>query len=265
MKTILVTNDDGVYSPGLKLLYEAVKGLGRVYVVSPETPKSASGLGITLHKPLRTTKLIINEMEVYAVNGTPSDIIYLALHEIAKKIDLVVSGINIGDNTSMQVILTSGTVGAAAQAALEGIPAIAFSVAAASTEELEYNKELQKILVKTTRTIVKHVIEHGLPEGVDVLNVNFPNRVKPNMVAKVVKAAKNRFTEYVEKRKDPRGKEYFWLYGEPREPEHGTDVYTVFVEGNIAITPLRLDLNIEAMNNLQTLASKISNCLKQCC
>ena len=78
-KTILVTNDDGVYSPGLKLLYEAVKDLGRVYVVAPEVPKSASGLGLTLHKPLRITKLILDDMVVYAVNGTPSDIIHLSL------------------------------------------------------------------------------------------------------------------------------------------------------------------------------------------
>jgi len=245
VKTILVTNDDGVYSPGLKLLYEAVKDLGKVYVVSPEVPKSASSLGLTLHKPLRITKLQIDDMEVYAVNGTPSDIIYLALHEIAKKIDLVVSGVNVGDNTSIQVILSSGTVGAAAQASLEGIPAIAFSVAVSSAEELEENIELQKLIIKISREIVKYIIENGFPYGIDVLNVNFPGKPSKKPTVKLVPAAKMRFTEYVEKRVDPRGKEYFWLYGHPREPPPNTDVYVVFQEGNIALTPLKLDLNVE--------------------
>ena len=250
MKTILVTNDDGVYSPGLKLLYEAVKGLGKVYVVAPEVPKSASSLGLTLHKPLRITKLEIDDMEVYAVNGTPSDIIYLALHVIARKIDLVVSGVNIGDNTSIQVILSSGTVGAAAQASLEGIPAVAFSAAVSSAEELEENIELQKLIVKVSREIVRFVLENGLPKGVDVLNVNFPGKPKERVQVKMVPAAKMRFTEYVERRVDPRGKEYFWLYGHPREPLPNTDVYVVFEEGNIALTPLKLDLNVKPQPKL---------------
>ena len=262
MKTILVTNDDGVYSPGLKLLYEAVKGLGKVYVVAPEVPKSASSLGLTLHKPLRITKLEIDGMEVYAVNGTPSDIIYLALHVIARKIDLVVSGVNIGDNTSIQVILSSGTVGAAAQASLEGIPAIAFSVAVSSAEELEENIKLQKLIVKVSREIIRYVLENGLPKGVDVLNVNFPGKPRENITAKFVPAAKMRFTEYVEKRVDPRGKEYFWLYGHPKEPEPNTDVYVVFKEGNIAITPLKLDLNIAYTHVVfESLIKKVNNAL----
>ena len=247
-KTILVTNDDGVYSPGLRLLYDAVKDLGRVFVVAPEVPKSASGLGLTLHKPLRITKLILDDMVVYAVNGTPSDIIHLALHVIAKKIDLVVSGINIGDNTSVQVILSSGTVGAAAQAALEGIPGIAFSVAVGSAEELEVNFELQELIKRTVRVFVREIIEHGFPEGVDVININFPAEVRKEIKIKVAKAAKLRFTEYVERRVDPRGKEYFWLYGYPKEPEPNTDVHVVFVEKNIAVTPLKLDLNISVIS-----------------
>ncbi|RLE91938.1 MAG: 5'/3'-nucleotidase SurE [Thermoprotei archaeon] len=247
-KTILVTNDDGVYSPGLRLLYDAVKDLGKVFVVAPEVPKSASGLGLTLHKPLRITKLILDDMVVYAVNGTPSDIIHLALHVIAKKIDLVVSGVNIGDNTSVQVILSSGTVGAAAQAALEGIPAIAFSVAVESAEELEINFELQELIKRMVRVFVKEIIEYGFPKGVDVINVNFPTKVRKSIEIKVAKVAKLRFTEYVERRVDPRGREYYWLYGHPKEPEPGTDVYVVLVEKNIAVTPLRLDLNVPTIS-----------------
>lgn len=262
-KTILVTNDDGVYSPGLSLLYNAVKDLGKVIVVAPEVPKSASGLGLTLHKPLRITKLILDNMVVYAVNGTPSDIIHLTLHVIAKKIDLVVSGVNIGDNTSIQVILSSGTIGAAAQAALEGIPAIAFSANVESAEELELNIELQELIRKVIRIFVKEIIEHRYPKGVDVINVNFPSEVRKNIKIKVAKAAKLRFTEYVEKRIDPRGKEYYWLYGQPKEPEPGTDVYTVMVEKNIAVTPLKLDLNVSVISGeFRDFFSKVSNNLK---
>jgi len=246
--TILVTNDDGVYSPGLKLLCDAVKDLGRVFIVAPEVPKSASSLGLTLHKPLRISKLILDDMVVYAVNGTPSDIIHLALHVIAKKIDLVVSGVNIGDNTSVQVILSSGTVGAAAQAALEGIPAIAFSAAVESAEELETNFELQELIKKAVKVFVKYTIEHGFPGGVDIINVNFPSKVRKGVKIKVAKAAKIRFTEYVERRVDPRGKEYYWLYGHPKKPEPNTDVHVVFVEKNIAVTPLKLDLNISVIS-----------------
>ena len=183
-------------------------------------------------------------MVVFAVNGTPSDIIHLALHVIAKKVDLVVSGVNIGDNTSVQVILSSGTVGAAAQAALEGIPAIAFSAAVESAEELETNFELQELIKRTIRVFVKEIIKHGFPKGVDVINVNFPAEVRKGIEVKVARAAKLRFTEYVEKRVDPRGREYYWLYGHPKEPEPETDVYVVLVEKNIAVTPLRLDLNV---------------------
>jgi len=188
-KTILVTNDDGVYSPGLRLLYDAIKDLGRVFVVAPEVPKSASGLGLTLHKPLRITKLILDDMVVYAVNGTPSDIIHLALHVIAKKVDMVVSGVNIGDNTSVQVILSSGTVGAAAQAALEDIPGIAFSVAVGSAEELEVNFELQELIRRTVRVFVREIIEHGFPEGDVVINVIFPAEGREGIEIMVAKAA----------------------------------------------------------------------------
>lgn len=160
---ILVTNDDGIHSPGLRILYNAVRDLGRVYVVAPETPKSASGLGITLHKPLRLERYKLWEnVEVFTTNGTPSDIVYLALNEIASDFDLAVSGVNIGDNTSIQVILSSGTVGAAAQAALVGIRAIAFSAAVDEPDQLvgDYAERIQK----ASRLIAEWVLRKGLPE-----------------------------------------------------------------------------------------------------
>ena len=238
---ILVTNDDGVHSPGLKLLYEAVKDLGRVYVVAPETPKSASGLGITLHKPLRLEEITLwDNVKIYVTNGTPSDIVYLALNEVTPEIDLTVSGVNIGDNTSVQVILSSGTVGAAMQSALVGIKAVAFSAAVDEARELSgsYAEKIRAIAAR----IVRWILENGLPEGVDVLNVNFPSPDKWSGNIAIAPPARVRYLQRVTINYDPRGKKYYWLYGMSIEPPEGTDVYEVHVKGSITLTPLSLDL-----------------------
>ncbi len=234
---ILVTNDDGIYSPGLKILFDAVKPLGNPIIIAPETPKSSSGLGgITLHKPLRLEEVNVNGLRMWSTNGTPSDIIYLA-QRIANKIDVAVSGVNIGDNTSIQVILSSGTIGAAAQAALiGGVPAIAFSAAVSSAGELEAVADF--IAAGGARAVVSHVMRRGMPKGIDVLSINFPREFSPNTVAKTAEAARLRYEQYLDERVDPRGGKYYWLYGgEQKNPRPGTDVYVVNVERNIAVTP----------------------------
>lgn len=241
MAKILVTNDDGLYSPGLEILYKAVRELGEVYVIVPETPKSASGLGITLHKPLRVNRVKFIDTYAFLINGTPSDVIYMALKVLAGPIDLVVSGVNIGDNTSIQVILSSGTVGAAAQASLEGIPAIAFS-AAVKDGDILVKEELAHAIESCIRALVEEILENGLPKGVDLLNVNFPD--VPSKRFKLARPARVRFINIIEEREDPRGGTYYWLYGEPVEPEKGTDVYAVLVEKEIAVTPISLSFYI---------------------
>jgi 5'-nucleotidase len=238
---ILVSNDDGVYSPGLRVLYEAVSDLGETYVIAPETPKSSSGLGLTLHKPLRLEEMHVGGINVYAINGTPSDVIHLASNILTEKIDLVISGVNIGDNTSVQVILSSGTVGVAAQAGLLGIPSIAFSAAVDNHEAFDDDIYVS-ILRKFVREFSWYVIKNGLPLGVDVLNVNFPHELTLETKIKLARPARLRFLEYMEERVDPRGKKYYWLYGKPVEPEEGTDVYIVIKEGNIAVTPISFNL-----------------------
>ena len=243
MVKILVTNDDGIYSSGLRMLYDYVKDLGDVYVVAPETPKSASGLGITLHKPLRFYTMDLCGFRVYATSGTPSDTIYLAALEIMDRVDLVLSGINIGDNTSLQVILSSGTLGAAFQAALLGVPAIAYSVDVSREDELVGNEDLDEVLRVVVRESARFVIERGMPGGVDVLSFNFPDKVKQDIEVKLVRASKLKFAEQVDARVDPRGGKYYWLFGSLIEPEEGTDTYVVHKEGNIALTPLTLDMN----------------------
>ena len=243
MVKILVTNDDGIYSSGLRMLYDYVKDLGDVYVVAPETPKSASGLGITLHKPLRFYTMDLCGFRVYATSGTPSDTIYLAALEIMDRVDLVLSGINVGDNTSLQVILSSGTLGAAFQAALLGVPAIAYSVDASREDEMVGNEDLDEVLRVVVRESARFVIERGMPGGVDVLSFNFPDKVKQDIEVKLVRASKLKFAEQVDARVDPRGGKYYWLFGSLIEPEEGTDTYVVHKEGNIALTPLTLDMN----------------------
>jgi len=239
---ILVTNDDGIYSLGLKILYDAVSPLGETIVFAPETPKSASGLGITLHKPLRIMQVEYWGIRIYVTNGTPSDIIYLALNEISSRLDLVVSGINIGDNTSVQVILSSGTVGAAAQAALMGVPAVAFSAAVEDNFDFE-DEAYMAALREVSRAISRFVLENGLPRGVDVLNVNYPREITENTRIKVARVAPIKYLQRVNVNYDPRGNKYFWLYGMHAEPEPGTDVYSVHIEKAITISPLRFDLN----------------------
>ncbi len=244
MARILITNDDGIHSPGPFILRAALKNLGEAWIVAPEKPKSATGLGMTLHKPLRI-KPFGQEERTYAISGTPSDIIHLARNVIVKDIDLVVSGVNIGDNTSTQVILSSGTVGAAAQAALENIPAVAVSAAVSSAEELVGNRTLTLAIKTVTEAICARVLEKGLPEGVDLLNVNFPARITDRTKVVLAPAAKTRFSELVDERIDPLGNKYYWIYGEPKDPVEGTDVYEVFVAGNVAVTPISLNINAD--------------------
>ncbi len=261
-RKILVTNDDGVYSLGLKLLYDAVEPLGKPIIFAPETPKSSSGLGLTLHKPLRIRRIRYWNTLIYITNGTPSDIIYLALNEITPKVDLVVSGVNIGDNTSIQVILSSGTVGAAAQASLLDIPAIAFSAAVEDSQDFQ-NPEYYNRLVNITRIITSYVLEHGLPDGVNVLNVNYPRTVTENTPVRVARPAKVKFLQRVNVNYDPRGNRYYWLYGMLADMVPGTDVYAIYVEEAITLTPLQLDLsprtNLETINKyLEKLSSYLA-------
>ncbi len=252
--TILVTNDDGPFSPGLWILYEAVKDLGNVHVVVPETPKSATGLGLTLHKPLRMNKLSYSGRTVYVVSGTPSDVIYVAMNTVVGKPDLVVSGVNIGDNLSVQVILSSGTVGAVLQAAIEGIPGIAFSAAVDEPEEMEEERYREHVL-NIVRELTSAVLREGMPRGVDVLNVNFPSVLARDIA--VVRAARKRFTTSIVKRRDPRGIPYYWLYGQPVEAEPGTDVHTVLEKGKIAVTPLKLPVSYVESEEVKRIVEEI--------
>ncbi|NNK40409.1 MAG: 5'/3'-nucleotidase SurE, partial [Winogradskyella sp.] len=198
---ILVTNDDGITAPGLRTLISVMKELGEVIVVAPDSPQSAMGHAITINSTLHLEKVTIDDGEQleYSCSGTPADCVKLAVNEILKrKPDLCVSGINHGSNSSINVIY-SGTMSAALEAGIEGIPAIGFSL-------LDYNWNANFEDCKSfVKTIASNVINHGLPDGV-VLNVNIPKLKKSDIKGiKVCRQARANWKEEFDKRTNPMG------------------------------------------------------------
>jgi 5'-nucleotidase len=239
---IVITNDDGVRSPGLYALYQAAQGLGEdVRIVAPSGPQSAAGMSITFFKPLRIERVKLEGPTAYAVSGSPTDCVFLAKYKLfkGKNIRLVLSGINLGENLTLQSFYTSGTVSAAMAAALNGINGIAFSMVMNYKDEPPLKAfEGAK---KYAKMIVAAVLEKGFPRSVDVLSVNFPATIDDKTRIKVVPMARTMFDEYVVERHDPRGQKYYWLGGRLKQGfEEGTDVHTVMVENNVAVTPVVL-------------------------
>lgn len=240
---ILITNDDGLYSAGLKASYEALHDLGEVYVVAPAVQKSGVGRSMSIMEPIRVSEVNMNGIDVYAVDGTPTDAVIIGIHEIIGDIpDLTISGINLGENLSTEAVTTSGTVGAALEAATQGSNAIALSMELPDVDKFElffkpYDFSFAKEIL---RKVCKIVLKKGMPEGVDVLNINVPS--KPNGGIEVTRLAKKMYKTRIEKRYDPRGRKYYWINGvETREAEKGTDIYALR-SGKVSITPLTIDL-----------------------
>ncbi len=238
MPYILVTNDDGVDAPGLLALKKALEPLGEIAVLAPDHNWSAAGHPRTMHKPLRVEEVRLADGSIaYASNGAPSDCVALAvLGFFPRRPDLVVSGINLGGNMGYDITY-SGTVAAAIEAAIFGIPAIAVSIDTFSpdadyTPAAEFAAEL-----------ARHVLEKGLPPHT-LLNVNVPAIPKEQIKGVQVTRLGRRFYEdKLIKRQDPRGKDYYWLGGGPPMDiiEEGTDVGAV-ARGYISVTPLHLDM-----------------------
>lgn len=238
---ILVTNDDGYNAPGINHLIEFVKEIAEVVVVAPDSPQSGMGHAITIDSTLELHRLDLEGaykgLQGYSTSGTPADCVKLALHEILdRKPDLVVSGINHGANSSINVIY-SGTMSAAIEAGVEGIPAIGFSL-------LDYswsaNFEACKSVVQT---LVKEALDKGIPSGT-VLNVNIP---KTNGAAvkgmRVCRQAKANWKERFDKRVSPTGKEYYWLTGDFILLDEGEDTDIAALEaGYVSIVPTQFDL-----------------------
>ena len=206
---ILVTNDDGVNAPGIRKLIEIMKEIGKVVVVAPEGPQSAMSHAITIKVPLHYKEITITpNYKEYCLNGTPVDCVKFALHQLMEqKPDLVVSGINHGSNASINIIY-SGTMAAAMEGAMGGIPSIGFSI-------LDYNSDANFSFAESyIKDIVGKVLQNGLAKHT-ALNINFPKENgKPYCGLKICKQADAYWKEDFDERFDPRnGKPYYWLKG----------------------------------------------------
>lgn len=236
---ILISNDDGITSNGIRHLVNIMKKIGDVVVVAPDSPQSGMGHAITIGNTLRLDPTEIFEgITSYECSGTPADCVKIAKHFVFKdkKPDLVVSGINHGSNTSISV-LYSGTMSAAIEAAMEGMPAIGFSVCDYSSEaKFDHTDE---VIEKITRT----VLEKGLPGGT-ALNVNFPpKRNEPLKGVKICRQARAKWQEEFDQRYDPNGRRYFWLAGNFVNFDKGEDNDEWAIANNYAsIVPCVYDL-----------------------
>jgi len=234
---ILLTNDDGIHAPGLWALYNRLAGDHHVDVVAPDRERSAIGHAITLHQPLRATRISLNGgYRGYAINGSPADCVKLGFSEILpQKPDVVIAGANVGANVGANLNY-SGTVAAAKEAALGGTIGIAVSI---EGPEVEYYDDAASFIAELCET----VHERGLPFGT-FLNVNLPNRpLKDIGGVRISRQAVEVLAEYVEKREDPRNRTYFWQGRDMQS--FGADPQVdgaVLREHFISITPVKCDM-----------------------
>ncbi len=236
---ILVTNDDGISAPGIRTLIEVMNEIGEVFVLAPDSPQSGMGHAITIDTTIYCDEVFTNkgDQSEFRCSGTPADCVKMAISEILpKKPDICVSGINHGSNSSINVIY-SGTMSAAIEAGIEGIPAIGFSLL-----DYSWNANFEG-LKKHIKKITLEVLDNGMPDGV-VLNVNFPKLENNNFKGiKICRQARANWVEGFDKRINPQGKEYYWLTGKFINLDHGEDTDVWALENDyISIVPVHFDL-----------------------
>jgi 5'-nucleotidase len=233
MLKILITNDDGVHSPGLEILRKHLKKLGDVTVVVPERDMSTVSHSLTLHHPLRVSRV---KKGVFITNGTPSDCVNIGILEILRgKPDIVVSGINKGPNLGDDITY-SGTVAASIEATLRGI--LSFAISVASFKNCKFDPASKFAFI-----LAQYVLKNGLPDHT-LLNVNVPNvSTRSIRGVEITRQGKSIYKERLVRRVDPRGNTYYWLGGdEPSsEVEKGTD-FAAIAKNKISVTPVCLDL-----------------------
>src|SRR5687767_1268220 len=242
--TILVTNDDGIYAPGITFLAKVASRFGRIIVVAPDKPQSGMGHAITINSTLRIQKTNYHNAAMeYSCSGTPVDCVKMAVnHLLKKRPDLVVSGINHGSNSSINVIY-SGTMSAAIEGALEGTPSIGFSLCDYAMEADFTQAE------KFIAQIIGESLNNKMPKGV-CLNVNIPKlKAEDFKGIKIVRQARANWVERFEERKDPYGREYFWLTGEfvNFEPESTDTDEWALANGYLSVVPTQADLTAHAI------------------
>lgn len=248
MKKILITNDDGIAAPGIKALTEVMHELGEIFIIAPDSAQSGMGHAITINSTLELKHIpgFLGTENAYSCTGTPVDCVKMGIHELMKtRPDLCVSGVNHGSNSSINVIY-SGTMSAAVEGGIEGIPSIGFSLCDYSWDA---NFENIKPFIKK---IAFEVLEKGLPEGV-ILNVNFPKTDQIKGI-KICRQAKAAWEEEFDKRTNPMGKEYYWLTGKFVNHDNGEDTDEwALANDYISIVPVHFDLTayhaIQQLNN----------------
>lgn len=247
---ILLTNDDGILAPGIRALWQELSKVFRISVVAPDSEKSASSQAITVHHPIWVDKHPLDNQDICAwrVGGTPTDCVKIALEALLlnDQPDIIVSGINQGSNLGTDV-LYSGTVSAAIEGALHGLPSVAMSLD--SWQSFDFTAA-----AKTARKVVETMMNKELPPNT-LLNVNVPalpeNQLKGIAITKLgIRSYENTF----ERRQDPRGRTYYWMSGQVSETENAPDSDIVAVKnGKISVTPIHFDLtNYGIMNLLET-------------
>lgn len=247
---ILVTNDDGITAPGIRALIDCMAAIGEVVVVAPDKPQSATGHAITINSTLYLNRITKEDAAIreYSCSGTPVDCVKFAVNEILhRKPDLCVSGINHGSNSSINVIY-SGTLSAAVEAGIEGIPAIGFSL-----QDYDWNADFSPTR-SFVDTIARSVLANGLPPGV-ILNVNFPKLPEAAIKGiRICRQAKAFWQEKFDKRVSPYGREYYWLTGEFINLDKGEDTDEWALEnGFVSIVPVQFDLTAHhAIQELNT-------------
>jgi 5'-nucleotidase len=235
---IFVTNDDGIFSKGIRSLVEAVTPFGEIVVIAPDKPQSGMGHAITVNNVLRMDKShIFGKIQAFTCSGTPVDCVKLGIYELMKrKPDLLVSGINHGENTSTNV-LYSGTMSAAVEGAMEDVPSIGFSLA---NFDADADFSASQLVIKK---VIQEVLKNKIPSGT-CLNVNIPKLSKDELKGiKVCRAAKAFWEDSFDRRLDQFGNPYFWLTGKFENHDKGEDTDLIALEqGFASVVPVQFDM-----------------------
>ncbi|MFX0014389.1 MAG: 5'/3'-nucleotidase SurE [Promethearchaeota archaeon] len=251
---ILLSNDDGIYSSGIRSFACAMQERKwDVTIIAPRSQRSAEGKAITFDQPVRIQEVplsYLNGKVGWRTTGTPADAVIHGVYQRANggkpPFDLIVSGINAGENTSLHSILTSGTCAVSFEAALLGLPAIAFSM---DVDERLFFDDFadplgMKIAANTACDIMEKVLKNnGLPSGVRFLNVNFPDTISESTPIQICPMAMTKYRDYTIRREDPRGVPYYWIWGETLDIPKNTDAYAVLKKKVTSITPITFNFD----------------------
>ena len=246
MSIILVTNDDGIHSPGLIALFTAMREFGDTYIVAPDRERSAVSHSMTLHRPLKVETL---KQGIFSINGTPTDCVILGVNKLLpQRPGLIASGINRGANLGGDVTY-SGTVSGAIEGTILGIPSFAISLAAGEEAQPLHFETASNFATK----IARYILQRPLPSDT-LLNINVPNIDKGKIRGvKLTRQGKMAYNNSIKEIHDPKGKRHYWIGGNQLQLEHGNDTdIQAIQDGYISITPIHLDLtNYEALNYLR--------------